>query len=353
MFFTQSYAIILDMNNKELEDFKKISQKRNFYTTTDAGRVFLLGLLLPLVIGLLFAYISMTCAKAAGITFAEDANYLTELFNNYLWFSIPFSLISQIVFFATYFGYNKINRISQKSCNLSFKKTNWKTALLCMGLGILSVLGFILLIEGAFGNLFRAIGLKSNALALPNNTVGWLFVNLLILGVVPPICEELLFRGIIFNGLKERFSNVVSIVFTALLFALMHQNIQQFVYPFVLGIVLTTIMHKTNNLIYPILLHMFNNFTTLILDYLFSTGVIKFSFAGMAWWWYLIAIAAAAVVCTIFYLLYRFYLAKHERVEVEKEGECHQIGGMNLGKFPIALVIGFAISIVMIVINAI
>jgi len=341
------------MENKELEDFKKISQKRNFYTTTDAGRVFLLGLLLPLVVGLIFAYISMTCAKAAGITFAEGSNYLTELFNNYLWFSIPFSLISQIVFFAIYFGYNKFSRISQKSCNLSFKKANWKTALLCMGLGVLSVVGFILLIEGALGNMFRAIGLKSNGLALPNNTVGWLFVNLLLLGVVPPICEELLFRGVIFGGLKERFSNVTSILFTSLLFALIHQNIQQFVYPFVLGVVLTTIMHKTNNLLYPILLHMLNNITTLILDFLFATGVIKFSFAGMAWWWYLIAVVAAAAMCALFYLLYRFYLSKHEKIEVEKEGECHQIGGMNIGKFPIALVIGFVISIVMIVINAI
>lgn len=340
---------------QEVEELKKVFQKRNFYVTKDAGKIFLYALLLPLAFGLLFGYISIAIVKGSGVKIEESTNVIVEMCNKFIWFAIINMLLTELVFFCLYFSYNKLNRIEQKSCNISFKKANVWTCLLCVFVGILSVFGFVLLIEGVFGNMFNAMGLLKNAgdtYQAPNNTVGYYFLNLFLLGIMPAICEELIFRGMIFQGLKEKFKPFTSVLLTALLFALMHQNIIQFIYPFILGFVLTVVMDKTNNLLYPMLIHGFNNFTTITIDFLNQKGVIKLSFLGMAWWWYILAFVFAIATFAILFVLFKFYLIKKPKNVVEQHGDAPLPSAVNVGKFPLTLVIGIAVAIVMIVINA-
>lgn len=351
MCFFLRYDIILDMENTE--EFKKALQKRNFYTTKDTGKIYLYALLLPFIFGIIFSYVCMFILIKTGVQFEEGANIIQTMFDQYLWFSIPFILLSQICFLLIFLLYNKFNRIQQKSCCISFKKANIVSVLLSIFVGIFCVLGFVLLIEGGFGNFFRAIGLKQDSAALPLNSIGWLFVNLLLLGVLPGIVEELVFRGMIFKGLKEKFSPIASILLSSLLFALMHQNIQQFIYPFILGCILAVVMSKTNNLLYPILIHIFNNFTTIILQYLFNNGTLSFSFINMPWWLILIGIIVAVATCALLYVLYRFYLVKQKKVEYEKMGQEIPSKYATVGKFPITLVVGILIAVVFTVINAV
>lgn len=335
------------------ENLKKVFERRNFYTTRDTGKIFLYALLLPLAVGLLFSYIAVAIARGVGVEFADGTNIINELFDNYLWFSIPYTLITQIVFICIYFSYNKFNRIKQSSCNISFKKANVWTCLVCIFVGIICFLGFVTLIEGVFGNLFEVIGVNSSSIGLHNDTVGWYFLNLLLMGIIPPICEELLFRGMIFQGLKEKFSSLASVLLSALIFALMHESITQFIYPFILGIVLAVVMDKTNNLLYPMLIHAFNNITTITISFLMNIGVININFIGMPWWAYIVGVVLAVVTCVILFLIYRFYLIKRPKHEVEKVGEAPLSSNISIGRLPITLVLGILIAVVMIVINAI
>ena len=110
-------------------------------------------------------------------------------------------------------------------------------------------------------------------------------------------------------------------------------------------------MEHTGNLVYPILLHMFNNFTTITLSYLSNIGVLKISFAGMAWWLYIIGIVVAAAVCALFYLVYKFYLSKHEKIEVEEEGQELVAPKAQIGKMPFVLLVGILLGAIIIVIN--
>ena len=335
------------------DELKKVFEKRNFYTTRDTGKIFLYALLLPLAVGLLFSYIAVAIAKGAGVEIADGTNIINELFDNYLWFSIPYTLITQVVFVCIYFSYNKFNRIKQSSCNISFKKANVWTCLVCIFVGIFCVFGFATLIEGVFGNLFEVIGVSSSGIGLRNDTVGWYFLNLLLLGIIPPICEELLFRGMMFQGLKEKFSPLASVFLTALLFALMHGSITQFIYPFILGVVLTVVMDKTNNLLYPMLIHAFNNITTITLSFLQEIKVINEEFIGMPWWAYIVGIVLAIVTFVILFVIYKFYLIKQPKNEVEKVGQAPLSSNISIGRLPVTLVLGILIAVVMIVINAI
>ncbi len=341
-----------EINN--INELKKTFQKRNFYTTKDAGWVYIIALLAPLVVGLIFVYATTAIVSGQGVTIPEGTSLFKYLTDQGVWGAIiPYMLLTELVFLVTYFSFNKLYRIKQSSCKVSFKKANVWTVLICVAVGILCVIGFVWLIEGCFGGLFQVLGIKkdpSEVLGLPLDTVGWYFVNLLILGVVPAICEELIFRGMIFQGLKEKFSPVLSMLISSLLFALMHQNIEQFIYPLILGMLLSFVFHRTNNLLYPMIIHLFNNFTTITMSYLANIGVINLNFS-ITWWFVLVAIAAAGVTVLIWWLIDRFYLRKQQKIEVENEGEVHQTPAVGIGKFPLTLIVGILISVVMIVIN--
>ena len=62
-----------------------------------------------------------------------------------------------------------------------------------------------------------------------NNNPLWL--NLLIIALLPAVVEEFIFRGLIFNGYKRR-NPFMAILLSAALFGLIHMNINQFSYAF-------------------------------------------------------------------------------------------------------------------------
>lgn len=80
----------------------------------------------------------------------------------------------------------------------------------------------------------------------------WSFI---FAGILAPIMEELMFRGIMLNKLRGYGDNV-AIVTTAVLFGLFHGNFSQFFYATALGLVFSYVTLKTGKIIYAIILHM-------------------------------------------------------------------------------------------------
>ncbi len=72
------------------------------------------------------------------------------------------------------------------------------------------------------------------------------------------ICEEILFRGFILRS-YEKLGMWPDIVFTALLFSVLHLNIQNMAAPFFLGIILGFVVYKTNSIYAGMLGHFINN----------------------------------------------------------------------------------------------
>lgn len=77
--------------------------------------------------------------------------------------------------------------------------------------------------------------------------------------ILIPICEEIIFRGVIFGYLKKRYNLVVSLIIQSLVFAFMHGNIVQGIYTFILGLVLGIIYIYTNSLYGSMLMHIIYN----------------------------------------------------------------------------------------------
>ena len=77
--------------------------------------------------------------------------------------------------------------------------------------------------------------------------------------VAAPILEELLFRGIILDGMLKRYSPAKAILLSSMLFGLVHINPVQVVNAFFLGLLLGWMYWKTGSLRPSMLMHAANN----------------------------------------------------------------------------------------------
>ena len=74
-----------------------------------------------------------------------------------------------------------------------------------------------------------------------------------------PLCEELLFRGLL-AGRLARYGQAPGAFVSALLFGLYHANLEQFFYAFLLGLLLAYVYYRTGLLRVSVALHMVLNF---------------------------------------------------------------------------------------------
>ena len=97
-----------------------------------------------------------------------------------------------------------------------------------------------------------------------NRTLPFLTV-LICTGILGPILEEILFRGIVYNKLKEFNSNMRSIILCSIMFGVFHFDIINGIYAFGVSFILIYLYEKYNTLFAPILTHIFLNSTIIIL----------------------------------------------------------------------------------------
>ena len=84
--------------------------------------------------------------------------------------------------------------------------------------------------------------------------------------ITAPIFEELLFRGIILNGLLNKYKNSSkkAIIYSAMVFGLVHLNIPQGINAFIGGIILGFIYYYTKSMKLSIFAHFINNLITFV-----------------------------------------------------------------------------------------
>lgn len=91
-------------------------------------------------------------------------------------------------------------------------------------------------------------------------------LSLLIIAISPGVCEEIMFRGTMmraYEGLGKR----MAIICSAILFGIFHLNLQNLIGPIFLGLILATIVYKTNSIYASILGHGLNNTIAMTLGY--------------------------------------------------------------------------------------
>ena len=82
---------------------------------------------------------------------------------------------------------------------------------------------------------------------------GWQI--LLVVGIIGPISEEFVFRGVIYHGYKTSHRFVGSLLLSALLFGLTHLNFNQMSYAVLVGIVSVLLLEGSGSIFYSMLFH--------------------------------------------------------------------------------------------------
>lgn len=94
-----------------------------------------------------------------------------------------------------------------------------------------------------------------------------------VLGILIPVSEEMMFRGVLFKRFRERQGFWYSAVCSSVFFAFMHTNVTQTIYAFLLGLMLSYLYEKTGSIKAPVLLHIVLN-----------SGSVIFTELGVFWW---------------------------------------------------------------------
>lgn len=104
-----------------------------------------------------------------------------------------------------------------------------------------------------------------------------IIVQIICSGILGPILEELVFRGIVYNKLKTFNNYKVSIILTSIIFALFHSNIIDSIYAFIVSFVLIYVYEKYRTLKAPILMHIGLNTTIILMLNLIIKNYIVFN----------------------------------------------------------------------------
>lgn len=113
----------------------------------------------------------------------------------------------------------------------------------------------------AFSMLFvdnEVVGLQSYMLSVP-----WWQI-LLMVGIIGPVSEEFVFRGVIYHGYKTSQRFVGSMLLSALLFGLTHLNFNQMSYAVLVGIVSVLLLEGSGSIFYSMLFHICINTTNVV-----------------------------------------------------------------------------------------
>lgn len=107
---------------------------------------------------------------------------------------------------------------------------------------------------------------------------GNLFLELLSVGLVTGIAEELVFRGMILKYLKRVIPSWAAVIISAVVFGLVHGSLLSMIYATVVGLVLGTLYVKFDSIIPAIICHVFfNSMSSLLTLIPPDNGMINFA----------------------------------------------------------------------------
>ena len=95
-----------------------------------------------------------------------------------------------------------------------------------------------------------------------------LFVQLLFMVLLAPVVEELIFRGMCYERLRNVMGIAPAVILSSALFGLFHGNLVQGIYGFALGVIAAVIYEHFDGLVYSILYHASANLFSILLTLL-------------------------------------------------------------------------------------
>lgn len=215
-------------------------------------------------------------------------------------------LLYQIVYVGIIVAFAAIYKSRPRDFGYRKVKVRYLFIALALAFGLLFSLNWV---NGWFVELLSLLGYTAPESALPSAAGAGFFGVLLVVAVLPALCEETIFRGIILDGVKD-IGTVAACLLGGLLFSIFHQSPTQTIYQFICGAAFTLLAIRADSIWPAILIHFVNN-AVIIFDYKFDF-LSKVSSGGA------IAIYVISAVCLAASLVYLIFFDK--KTNRKKEG---------------------------------
>ncbi|MBR1925783.1 MAG: CPBP family intramembrane metalloprotease [Clostridia bacterium] len=294
-----SEKVLIDPKTKKIMSYNK----------RDSALVYIFALLLPVILGFVLSIILFNTQKD------ESGNFAIR---SQPWFSVFTRVLSALLLFGLFFFYNKKHNISFRACGIT-KKASYLYIPIAIILGVSVVYltdSFITMIAFGMGKIGVNVDVS---IGLPLTNFWWFLLTILLIGFLPAVTEELIYRGMIFNGLKK-MGKWPAILLSALAFCLMHGSLPQFPYTFLLGIILGYVMWETGALWLCMLIHFCNNATVLVAMFISSQkGVTNTMPTSISTEYVLLAIGLMILAVGITFLA--FFLMKKIKAKDKNNSE--------------------------------
>lgn len=91
-----------------------------------------------------------------------------------------------------------------------------------------------------------------------------LVMQIISVGIIYPILEECMFRGLLYQRLQEKMTRKIAWILSAILFGVYHGNLVQFIYATIMGCMLVYLYETYGTLKAPIAAHICMNLTSVL-----------------------------------------------------------------------------------------
>lgn len=186
----------------------------------------------------------------------EETGELMVTANGEALFQIPTLLLSGLSMYLFVGGRKALLAVKEE-----VKEFKMKNVVMCASITLAMALGLNFCFAGfgffKFDASFMEVSKRIYDVSIP--------MGLILYGVVAPLVEELVFRGIIFNSIKKLVKPLMAAMISAALFAYGHVGFLQTTYAFVIGFMFAYVYHHTNKLYIPVLMHSLINIMVYLL----------------------------------------------------------------------------------------
>lgn len=171
-------------------------------------------------------------------------------------------LVSQLVYAVPAIIYMLVSKQSYTK-TVGLKPMSMKTILLTI-LFCLTIRPFLNSVN-AISLLYSKIAITNTMVAITDELVWPL--GILLVGILPAIFEESVYRGLFYNEYRKANPRA-AIILSALMFGLMHGNLNQFTYAFIMGIIFALLIEATDSILSSMIVHFCINASSLLMLYI-------------------------------------------------------------------------------------